>query len=244
MAYNFQGTFTASQFARFKEYVRNQVQLIDARIKHLEAEQYRIGNLAFAFDSGGAPKVLAGDPPTTYCGKLFGAYEALGGDAEFDLQMRSNSQPVFQLAGSETQPAQLMSNGEVVGGLGLSDATSALLMQKLRGWVSEDLQRRRDAIERKIQRSIDYAEQLAAEISQLKLLKASADTDGSLEFFLKEIETLTNDRQYMAITNDSENPDPHGKFAHAPVAAYMPGEKRGPERQYVRTLDGLVKPQG
>ena len=243
MAYNFQGTLTATQFARFKIYVRNQVQLIDARIAHLKAERDRIGDLAFAYDSGGLPTAYANDPPMTYCGKLFGAYEALGGDVEFDLQVRSTSQPVFLLKGDETRSPQLMSNGEVLCVGGLSDAESALYMQKIRGWVESDLQRRRESLERKIRRAIDYAEQLDTEINELELLKASADTDGSLEFYIKEMDALANDPRYTAVTNDTNNPDPHGKFARAPVAGYMPGPKGTAATSYERTLDGLVKPQ-
>jgi len=242
MAFEFNGTFTVSQFNRFKEYVQDQVELIDARIAHLTAEHNRIGSLAFAYDDGGIPTAFEYDP-TTYIGKLFATYQVLGGDAEYDLQVRTTSQPVFQLAGDETSAPQLLSNGEVVGVLGLSDAESSLLMQSMRKWVSGDLQRRKDALERKIKRAIDYAEQLEAEISELTLLKASAETDGSLEFYIREMETLANDRQYMAITRDDKERDPHGKFARAPVAPYMPGEKGATARSYERTLDGLVKPQ-
>lgn len=245
MALDIQGTFTTSQLDRVKKYVRDQVQLIDARIVHLQAERARVGDLAFAYDAGGVPTGFANDPPDTYCGKLFGAYEALGGDAEFDLQVRSTTQPVFRLAGDETQAAQLMSNGEVLSVLGLSDAESSILMQKLRGWVSEDLHRRRDALERKIRRALDYAEQLDSEITQLTQLKASASTEGSVEFFISNLDSLAADKQYTAITDDSAQPDPHGKFARAPVAAYMPGPDGATATTYERTTNnGLVKPTG
>ena len=95
MAFDFQGTFTASQFERFKTYLRNQVGLIDDRIAHLTAEIDRVGDLAFAYDSGGNPSAITEDPPTTYCGKLYGAYSVLGGEVEFDLQVRSTSQGVL-----------------------------------------------------------------------------------------------------------------------------------------------------
>jgi len=243
MSHDIQGTFTASQFARFQTYVRNQVQLIDARIAHLQAERDRVGNLAFAYDSGGLPTAFKDDPPNTYCGKLFGAYEALGGDAEFDLQVRNASQPVFRLEGSETQPAQLLSNGEVISVLGMADAPSATIMQKMRKWIEGDLHRRRDYLERKIRRAVDYAEQLDAEIKELKLLKASVDTEGSLEFYIKEMGTLITDSAYMAATNDEANLDPHGKLARAPMAGYTPSEKGATATSYERTLDGPVKPQ-
>lgn len=242
MAYEFNGTFTKSQFERFRIYVQNQVQLIDARITHLKAERDRIGDLSFAFDSGGVPTHVSGDPPTTYVGKLFGAYEALGGNAEFDLQVRSTSQAVYRLPGDVTKAAQLMSNGEVIPVQGLSDAESTITVQAIRSFVQQDLARRRDSIERKIRRALDYTEQLSVEITQLELLKGDADTEGSLAYYMKIIDTLTADRNYMAITNDDASPDPHGKFAKAPVAPFMPGEKGATAISYERTLDGLVKP--
>lgn len=245
MAYDINGTFTATQFARFRDYVRNQVQLIDARIAHLEAERDRIGSLAFAYDSGGGPTGIASDAAnaySTYCGKLFGAYEALGGDAEFDLQVRSTQQPVFQLAGDEASPSQLMSNGEVISVQGLADSASALLMQQMRGWVHEDIQRRKEALERKIRRAIDYAEQLNAEISELRTIKAGIETSGSLEFLINNMGTLIADGRYMAVTNDEAAPDPHGKFARAPVAGYMPGPDRKIVTTYERTTGGVAKP--
>jgi hypothetical protein len=243
MAFDFQGTFTRSQLERFKNYVRDQVQLIDDRITHLKAERDRVGNLAFAYDAGGVPTTLTSDPPQTYCGKLYGAYVALGGVPEFDLQVRSTSQPVFVIEADDTQDSQLMSNGEVIGMAGLNDAESALLMQKLRSWTAGDLQRRRDYLERKLRRAIDYAEQLTAEISQLETIRASIDTDGSLEFMLNEMDALVTDRRYTAITDDTSNPDPHGKFARAPVAPYMPGGEGATAVSYERTFDGLVKPE-
>ena len=114
-------------------------------------------------------------------------------------------------------------------------------MQALRGWVSQDLARRRDSLERKIRRATYYSEQLSAEINELKLLKGEEQTEGSLAYYLKFIDSLAVDRNYMAITNDGGS-DPHGKFAKAPIAPYMPGPKGVSPGSYQRTLDGLVKP--
>lgn len=243
MPFEFLGTFTKSQFDRFAGFVRDQTSLIDGRLVHLKAEKARIGNLAFAFDAGGVPTHVTSDAPTTYVGRLFGVYEALGGDAFFDLQVRSTSQPVFKLKGDEVKNSQVMSNGEVIGTPGLSDAESALLMQQARSWVSDTLSYRRDALERKIRRAIDYADQLQAEINQLQALKAEATVSGALEFVLGGIQQLLSDRQYMAASNDGTKPDPHGKLAYAPFAAYMPGPKRAPGDDFERTLDGPSVPE-
>lgn len=239
MAFEFNGTLTVSQLERWKTYVRNQLSLVDARIAHLEAERDRIGNLAFAFDSGGSPIALTEDAPTTYCGKLYAAYAALGGDAEFDLQVRSTNQPVFRTEGDETQDSQMMSNGEVIGVKGLSDEESALLMQDSRSWVKGDLQRRRDYLERKIRRAMDYGEQLSAEISELRTIKGSAQVENSLEFILLALDQLASDKRYFAITDDSANPDPHGKLAKAPVAPYQGATPTSTQKTY----DGVVRPQ-
>lgn len=243
MAFEFLGTFTKSQFDRFAGFVRDQTSLLDGRIAHLRAERARIGSLGFAFDAGGVPTNIAHDPPTTYIGKLFGVYEALGGDAFFDLQVRSTSQPVFKLKGDEVNSSQVMSNGEVIGSPGLSDAESALLMQQARGWVQDTLFYRREAIERKIRRALDYADQLQVEINQLTALKAQATTTGALEFILGNIDQLLSDRQYMAASNDGSKPDPHGKLAYAPFAAYMPGPDRATGDDFQRTLDGPAVPE-
>jgi len=239
MAFEFNGTLTVSQLERWKTYVRNQLSLVDARIAHLEAERDRLGSLSFAFDSGGSPISLTEDAPTTYIGKLYAAYAVLGGDAEFDLQVRSTSQPVFRNEGDETQDSQTMSNGEVIGVKGLSDEESAVLMQDARSWVREDLQRRRDYLERKIRRSMDYGEQLTAEISELRTIKGSAQVENSLEFILQALDQLASDQRYFAITDDSANPDPHGKLAKAPVAAYQGATPTSTQKTY----NGIVRPQ-
>lgn len=242
MAFEWGGTFTRSQFESFRVYVQDQVRLIDARIAHLKAERARIGDLSFAYDSAGLPLQVDHDTPVTYVGKLFGAYEALGGNAQFDLQFRSASQPIFRIAGDASRAAQLLSNGEAIRDHGLGDAESALVVQALKGWVSADLARRRDYLERKIRHALDYSEQLTAEISELQLLKGEEETEGSLAYYMAIIDSLAVNRNYMAITDDTANPDPHGKFAKAPVAAFMPGEKGATAVAYQRTLDGLVKP--
>ncbi len=244
MSFEFLGTFTKSQFTRFAAFVRAQTSLIDARIAHLKAEKARVGKLAFAFDSGGVPTGMASDSSATYAGRLFAVYEALGGDAFYDLQVRSTSQPVFKTTGDETRMAQTMSNGEVIGTPGLSDAQSAELFRQARDWAGETLNYRRNFLERKVRRLLDYSDQLQAEIDQLTTIKASASTSASLEFLLNGIQQLLSDRQYLAASDDSSTPDPHGKLAYAPFAAYMPGPDRPEIQDYERTFDGPVVPQG
>lgn len=244
MAFEFLGTFTQSQFKRFSAFVQAQQVQITARIQHLNAEINRIGGLAFAFDQGGIPTAMSPADNITYIGKLFQAYEALGGDAFYDLQTRAMTQAVYRLTGSEgAGESQMMSNGEVVGTPGLSDAETAELMRQARDWTYDAQFYRRDLLERKIRRMLDYADQLQAEVNLLQQLQSSAQVEGSLAFILAAIQSFIDDRQYLAAQKDNGDPNAqHGKFAYSPIAAYMPGPKGAPTDSFERTYDGAVVP--
>jgi hypothetical protein len=245
MAFEFLGTFTASQFTRFSTWIQAQTAQIPARIQHLQAEQNRIGSLSFAFDAGGAPTFIQPSDATTYIGRLFQAYEALGGDAEFDLQVRAMGQPVFKTTGTENRISQTMSNGEVQSAPGLSDAPSAELFRQARDWAYDVQLYRRDLIERKIRRALDYVDQLQAEITQLQTIMSDASTNGSIAFLVAGVQNLISNRYYIAAANDAGSPDPHGKMAYAPVAAYMPNpDGSSTVIDYERTYDGPKVPTG
>jgi hypothetical protein len=245
MAWEFLGTFTASQFTRFSAWIQAQVGQIPARIQHLQAEQGRIGGLAFSYDSGGTPTSIAASDPSTYIGRLFQVYEALGGDAEFDLQVRSMSQPVFKNTGTENRIAQTMSNGEVVSAPGLTDAPSGESFRQARDWAYDVQFYRRDLLERKIRRAVDYVDSLQNEINQLNTIMLDATQTGSIGFILNGIQQLVTDRMYIALVNDTANPDPHGKGAYGPILGYMPNPDGSTTTvDYGRGYDGEVVPTG
>lgn len=243
MSFEFLGTFTKSQFDRFSAFVRAQTQTIDQRVQHLQAELNRVGSLVFTYDSGGVPTGFSFDEDT-YIGNLFSVYEALGGDAFYDLQVRSASQPIYKLTGDETHMPQQMSNGEVIGTPGLSDAASAELLRQARDWTWDNLYTRREALERKIRRALDYSDQLQSEINNLLTIRSDVTIENSLEFLLTGVQQLISDRQYMAAQDDSSKADPHGKLAYAPFASYMPGPDQSQVTDFERTFDGQVVPTG
>jgi len=205
-----------------------------------------MGSLSFAYDSNGIPTFIQPSDTTTYIGRLFQVYEALGGDAEFDLQVRSMAQPVFKTTGTENHFSQQMSNGEIVSaGGGLSDAPTAELVRSARDWTYDAQFYRRDLLERKIRRALDYVDQLNAEVTQLQQIQADASLSGALGYIIAGVEQLIANRYYISAQNDSSNPDPHGKLAYAPVAGYMPNPEGGSVIvDYERTLDGPKVPTG
>ena len=218
MAHDFLGTFNKSQFERFIAFARSQLPLIEDRIRHLDFETARMGSLAFSYNENGIPVEMSKETPAqTYIGKLVAAYEVLGGNPFIDIRIRQMSQPVFVVRGTEQDPAQYMSNGEVIGARGLADSPSAVLMQQARGWLDDTLQARFDRLERKIRRAQDYVDQLQAEKVQLLVIQSAATTVGSLEQVEAEILQLIDDRNYRAISNAD---DEFGQASYAPFGSY------------------------
>lgn len=218
MAHDHLGTFNKSQLDRFLVFARAQLPLVDARIQHLSAEQARLGSVVFKFDQG-IPVGFAADPVESYLGKLLAAYEVLGGNPFQDLRIRLRTQPIFLVRGSESTPAQYMSNGEVVGAKGLADAPSAVLMSRAKAWIEDTLQGRFGKLERKIRRTLDYSDQLQVEIDVLTKIKAAAEIDDSLESYASQLQQLISDPNYRAIFDD-KGKDPFGFTTYAPFSSY------------------------
>lgn len=239
MAFDHLGTFNSSQLERFKAFARGQIKLVDERMAHLEAELNRVGVLNFSFDSDGAPKGYSvARPPDSYISKLVAAYEALGGDPFYDLRIRSQAQPVFVVKGDESAMPTRMSSGEIISMPGQADAPTAELMRLARTWMDETLRYRREHLERKIRRAVDYADQLQAEILLLQKVKLGDTASGSLENTLKNIGDYINDRSYRAIFDD-KGKDPFGLKVNAPFGSYEPGPDQ-PEAPPQRSLDGFT----
>lgn len=243
MAFDFKGTLNQSQFNRFLAFAQAQLPDVAARLNHLAVEQSRLGVLAFSYDANGQPLAYSPQPANSYLGKLLASYEILGGDAFYDLNIRSMSQAVYLVRADETRPAQLMSNGEIVGTPGLGDRGTAELMDTARGWMADVLFSRREYLERKIRRCIDYGDQLQAEQNELLNVVADADQEGSLGYVLAEIQALIEDPTYRPAYDD-QGADPHGKLTGAPLLPYSAGPKRTAGDVYGKDSGdrGVVKP--
>ena len=246
MAFDWRGTFNKSQFDRFAAFARAQVDGVAPRIRHLTYEKSRLGSLTFEFDAGGIPlSFTASDSKTTYIGKLVAAYEVLGGQVTYDLQVRTLVQAVYLLPGSENIAPQVMSNGEVLSARGLADAQTAVLVQRAREWMDGPLRYRREYLEQKIRRALDYAEQLQSEIDLLQRMTRGADVEGSLENIVATVTDLFTDTQYRPVYDD-KGEDEHGKLTYSPFAPYSttdadPANVGDPAYQFRRDLEGALK---
>ena len=244
MAFDFLGTWNKSQMDRAFAFVRSQLPLVKARIEHLTAEQIRIGSIMFRYDDHGAAIGCKADSNTSYMGKLFRAYQALGGDPFIDMNLRLESQAIFLTSGTEQSVPQLMSNGEVVGAPGLADSPSAETMRQVLAWVNTTLWYRRENLERKIRRALDYREQLSHEVTLLQTIQAEATVESSLEWAYTTLMDLITDGMYRAVTDDHGG-DILAKQTMAPFSSYdqgpdsVPGGATTTQRQ-----DGGLVPQG
>jgi len=212
--------------------------LVDARINHLVLELSRLGNLTMIKDVKGNPSGYKAQPSESYLGKLLAAYEVLGGDPFYDLQVRSMSEPVYLLKGDEVSTPKFFSNGDPVPEGALADAPSAALIGQLKSFIQDNIDRK-EYLERKIRRTIDYGDQLRAELDRLKEAKGAVEQDGSLEFLIADVTALIHDRGYRAVADDRGR-DKFGKYTKARFAEYEPGPARqAPEGEGVeRTSDG------
>ncbi len=239
MPHDFLGSFNDAQYERFLAYAKDQFAGVAERSAHLDAELGRVGVLAMRTDAGGNPLGIEADPPTSYLGKLFSAYKAVGGDAEFDLQVRAINDPVYRLKTDESTPAQRMNNGEVLAQAGQADAASGNLIGEMRQWMRGSL-RAREALERKIRRAVDYGDQLQAEIDVLAVIRAEADVQGSLAALAAQVQELFDDTGYRAIYR-SAGKDKFGRLSRAPYAGNEPGGNRPGPEETVRTGKGVVE---
>lgn len=243
MSFDWKGTFNQSQFNRLIAWARAQVPDIGPRLNHLAAEQARLGVLVFSYDAAGRPLAYSPEPADSLLGRLLAAYEILGGDAFYDLNIRSGKQAVFLVRADETTPAQLLSNGEIMGTPGLGDRATAEVLEPLRGWMGDVLYARREYLERKIQRIIDYGEQLQQEQATLALMVAGVEVEGSLENLIAQAQALIDDPTYRPAYNDKGS-DPFGKLTGAPLSPYSVGPDRSPTTVYGKDSGdrGVVKP--
>lgn len=237
---NLGGTFNNHQLSRLVSFSQNQFVDAPGRIIHLSAEIGRIGNILFQYDSGGNPVSYTAGPSNSYIGKLVMVYEILGGDPLFDLNVRSQVQAVYLVpAADHLSPAQQLSSGDILGQPGLNDALSSSLVQQMKTWTEEVIQYKRENLERKIRRAIDYVDQLTAEKNLLVIATSGETIVGSVSSIVTQLAVLLADPTYRAVYVDLIN-DYLGKLTHAPFGALNPNPNRTLDPGTVRVDGGVI----
>jgi hypothetical protein len=213
MAFNFWGTFTQGQYEAFKTFSLVQKTDIDNRRKWLETEIRRVGIFSTDYDDNNNPISFSCSPAISYGAKLLEAYRILGGIPEQDFLLRTIDKPVFLTEGA---PITFDDNGTVSGGTSEEfsdgrryrgsirfDRDMGLKVNRLRSWQLEQIKFKREHLEFKIKRCLDYSDQIAAEIVQLKTL--AGDGLKSVDDLIITIDQAISDPTQINVPQGSSN---------------------------------------
>lgn len=191
MAFNFFGTFTRAQWFDFRDFASVQRVELEARKRWTKAELTRTGVLACTYSDDNSTPISFQASPKTYIGKLLLAYRMLGGVPEHDMLLRNRSQAVFLNQGVDTDDIPAYSNGRVPRGDQRFDRTLGLSVEAMKNWQLEAIKAKREHLEFKIKRALDYSDQLEQELEVLSNL----------------IDSIAIDEQVMTIENTISQPD-------------------------------------
>jgi hypothetical protein len=188
------GTFTTGQFDELVDFSKIQEQDILDRVVWLKRQLILNGIFTTDYDENNNPMGFFCDPPFSYGAKLMHAYRILGGVPERDMLLRTSDQPVFLTRGvnidsesSTSGYSDTFSNGRRYRGNQRFDRDIGLKVQKLKAWQLEIIKRKREHLEFKIKRCLDYSDQLQNEITLLSRMVGDS-ADRSADFQIAEIQ--------------------------------------------------------
>lgn len=154
-------------------------------------------NGVFVTQYDGPRPVAFSAAPNSYAGKLLAAYRIMGGVPERDMLLRTSDQPVFKTKGTPPTQTQtgadggfsdVYSNGRRERGGQRFDRDLGIRVENLKSWQLEAIKAKRERLEFKIKRALDYSDQLQREISQIDRLLSNLTDLGSFDAQLLEIE--------------------------------------------------------
>jgi hypothetical protein len=185
-----------------------------ARIKWLGSQLLKNGIFTTEFDpQTSMPTSYLVDGPNSYGYKLFSAYRALGGNPERDFILRTSDKPVFLTRGKNISSdntdttagySDTFTNGRRVRGEQRFDRDLGLAVDKLKVWQLESIKRKREHLEFKIKRCIDYSDQLQSEINLLTNLN-DPESGKTVDDLTLNIDLIQNITGAMNVVQDLED---------------------------------------
>lgn len=221
MAFSFSGTFSIAQFEAFKAFAR--IQRLDLKIRkdYLQKQRLMIGIFITEYD-GVRPSSFTASPGS-YADKLLMAHKILGGHPEVDMLLRTIDQPVFLTRGAGLSVdknatvqggfSDIYSNGRRYRGDQRFDRDLGLKVEKLKKWQLETIKAKRERLEYKIKRALDYSDQLQIEINMID--KTLSEGLGGFDDQIVNIELQARKPQTSNITEDLD--DIFGLFVGRPA---------------------------
>lgn len=218
--FNFFGTFTTGQYNEFTAFLAVQKADLKARKAWLSAQLDRNGHFSTDYDDATKlpmpfdPETGTGgftcSPANSYGAKLLEAYRILGGVPEDDMLLRTSDDPVFLLSGTEDDPddetsgySTVYSNGRVDRGGTRFDRDLGLKVMRLKLPFLEVIKHKRERLEFKIKRALDYSDQLESEIASIDALLS--DGPGSLDDLLSKVGSTMAEFGSFGVVDDEDD---------------------------------------
>lgn len=182
MSFSFLGTWTTGQFEQLRKFAKVQEQDLKKRAEFLRRKLSDNGIFVTEYDEASYHPIRYSVTPFSYASKLFQAYRALGGHPETEFLLRTRDQPVFLTRGTSINTedssdttsgySDTYSNGRRYRGSQRFDRDVAVQVEKFKGWQLEVIKRKREHLEYKIKRAIDYSDQLLIEAEMIEAMLA------------------------------------------------------------------------
>lgn len=211
MSFNFFGTFTSKQFQDLVDFARIQKTDLEGRKEWLSSELLKVGAFETIYDEDDKyPVSFTCAPDFSYGAKLLKAYKILGGIPERDMLLRTSDKPVFLKKGVNANPSdpdsgysREFSNGRLYRGNQRFDRDLGLRVEAFKKWQLEAIKRKREHLEFKIKRALDYSDQLQNEINLIDTVLGS--DKGSFEDMLSEINKTILTPGSMNVVDDPDD---------------------------------------
>ena len=182
--------FTSGQWEELRQFALIQASDIGARIGYLNRELTTVGIFSTQYDpSTSFPSSFTVTPATSHGAKLLQAYRALGGFPEQDFLLRTSDDPVYLTPGAPLNTndtsgimtqgySDQFSNGKRYRGSQVFDRDLGFPMEKFKKWQLEAIKHKREHLEFKIKRALDYSDQLQIETTFLtSMIQPGTTTD-------------------------------------------------------------------
>lgn len=178
MAFCFYGTATSGQWEVFKAFSNIQRKELVLRKAWLQKQLSMNGVFTTTYD--GPKPVSFTCSAGSFGSKLLSAYRVLGGVPERDMLLRTRNMPVFKTKAqniTDVSPGQteggfsdVYSNGRRERGTQRFDRDLGLRVERLKGWQLEAIKAKRERLEFKIKRCLDYSDELQREEATIDAL--------------------------------------------------------------------------
>lgn len=213
MAFSFFGVFTTGQWESFKAFSRTQI--LELRLRRQWLQKQLLMNGIFETEYDGPRPVSFLVNPGSYAAKLMEAYRVLGGNPETDMLLRTRDQPVYKVSGTEIKKnadttvsggySDVYSNGRRERGNQRFDRDLGLRVEALKEWQLDAIKLKREKLEFKIKRALDYSDQLQQEISLLDKLLGDDTVQGSANSQILDVEIQMAQPGAMTVVDDVDD---------------------------------------